>query len=62
MQEETLRIEIAIGNAAMSDPADIAAALRTTADRVETGQRGLACGIKDANGNTVGSLWVETAD
>lgn len=50
-------LNINIGNAAMTDPYDIAQALRRTAERVEHGYT--EGPISDVNGNTVGEFTTE---
>ena len=51
-----VKIEIRLGNEAMQSGADVAAALRALADRLE--RDGLQClqTIKDENGNRVGEV------
>lgn len=50
-------LNIATGNEAMQDPADIADALRRLADRLEAIHGWIGNGtIRDLNGNTVGSF------
>lgn len=55
---ETFRLEITLGNDAMSDSLDIAEALeRTSAEIISHGTAGDSGVIRDANGNTVGR-WI----
>jgi hypothetical protein len=51
----TFKLEISMGNDAMQDLNDVAAALEHLA-RHGFGESG---SIKDANGNTVGTFWQE---
>ena len=51
---ETLNVTIKLGNAATSEPEDLAQLLRNVADKVEAGAS--AGRIFDYNGNTVG-VW-----
>jgi hypothetical protein len=57
MKTKTLTLKIEIGNDAMTDHADIAAALERVARRVYNGVE--AGKIIDDNGNKVGSFQVE---
>ena len=50
----TFRLGIELGNDAMQTPEDVADALRDIADRIERGDL-TGGGIRDENGNTVGS-------
>jgi hypothetical protein len=55
-----LRLDLEIGNEAMSEPFHVAAALQAAARKVERGElvEGWAAPIFDANGNDVGSIEV----
>lgn len=55
------KLEIALGNEAMNDRFSIADALRRVADRLESRVE-LSRAILDANGNTVGTFWIEDAE
>ena len=56
-----LKLEISLGNEAMQTNQDLAKALHKVADRIEKNEWG-AGAISDANGNRVGSFWMEEPD
>ena len=53
-QDGEFSLTITLGNAAMSEPEHVAAALRSVAEQIEDHGRIGECRIRDANGNTVG--------
>lgn len=55
----TFKLEIELGNAAMSSGADIAERLRWVAERIEKGNNLESGTIRDTNGNTVGHYETE---
>lgn len=58
MSEPMFTLEIELGNEAMEETSHVANALREVADRLEGGfPEG---GIRDLNGNTVGSYRIES--
>lgn len=55
---EAFHLRIELGNDAMREPDDIARALRSVAQQIES-SHGAVGAIMDDNGNTVGSFGVE---
>lgn len=57
MKIEVFKLEVTLGNEAMKEPADLAAALRRVADRLDLHQFFLTSGlIVDVNGNIAGGF------